>query len=106
VSGRIKSDTRISNTITYNNFPFPEMNDIQHDKIAAAAQSVLDARASYPNSSLADLYESTSMPTELSKAHAKLDAAVMSAYGLVPSASDGEILEQLFRMYEQAVTSS
>ena len=73
------------------------------DKIAAAAKSVLDARDSYPNSSLADLYESTSMPTELSKAHAKLDAAVMSAYGLESSATDAEILEVLFEMYAQQV---
>lgn len=106
VSGRIKSDTRISNTITYNNFPFPELNTVQQDKIAAAAKSVLDARASYPNSSLADLYESTSMPIELSKAHTKLDAEVMSAYGLKSSATDAEILEVLFEMYAQQVTAT
>lgn len=106
VSGRLESRVRISNTITYNNFPFPDLDVAQHDKIAAAARAVLNARDSYPNSSLADLYESTSMPTELSKAHAKLDAAVMSAYGLKSSATEAEILEVLFEMYAQQVAAT
>lgn len=102
VSGRIKSDTRISNTITYNNFPFPDASEDVQNKIATAAQAVLDARSKYPNSSLADLYESTSMPTELSKAHVKLDAEVLSAYGLKANATDSEILEVLFGLYAKA----
>jgi hypothetical protein len=99
VSGRIKSDMRISNTITYNNFPFPEMNDAQRNKLSTSAQTVLDAREKFPNNSLADLYESTSMPPELAKAHAKLDADVLSAYGLTSDATDAEILGVLFEMY-------
>lgn len=99
VSGRIKSDTRISNTITYNNYPFPDLSDALREKITASAQKVLDTRAKFPNNSLADLYESASMPPELAKAHAKLDADVLSAYGLKADASDAEILETLFNMY-------
>jgi hypothetical protein len=103
VSGRLKSDTRISNTITYNNFPFPKMSDSLRDKVSASAQSVLDARAKFPNNSLADLYESTSMPPELAKAHAKLDSDVLSAYGLKADATDAQILEVLFEMYAEQV---
>jgi hypothetical protein len=106
VSGRIKSDTRISNTITYNNFPFPEMSDALRDKVGKSAQTVLDARAKFPNNSLADLYESTSMPPELAKAHAELDADVLSAYDLQSDATDAEILEVLFEMYSEQSKSS
>lgn len=105
VSGRIKSDTRISNTITYNNFPFPEMTDALRDKLSTSAQIVLKTREKFPNNSLADLYESSSMPPELSKAHSKLDADVMSAYGLKADATDAEILTMLFEMYANQVAT-
>jgi hypothetical protein len=101
ISGRLGSSMRISNTITYNNFPFPDMGDALRNKVTVAAQSVLDARAKFPDNSLADLYESASMPHELAKAHAKLDADVLSAYGLKANASDAEILEVLFEMYAE-----
>jgi hypothetical protein len=101
VSGRLESRVRISNTITYNNFPYPVMDAALKEKLSSSAKSVLDARAKYPNSSLADLYESTSMPAELSKAHTKLDSDALSAYGLKSSASDAEILEVLFEMYAE-----
>lgn len=101
VSGRLESRVRISNTITYNNFPFPALDTGLKEKLDASAQSVLDARAKYPNSSLADLYESTSMPPELSKAHAKLDAEVLASYGLKATASNDEILERLFELYAE-----
>jgi type I restriction-modification system DNA methylase subunit len=101
VSGRLKSDVRISNTITYNNFPFPEISDSLFEKVTISAQSVLDTRAKFPNNSLADLYESASMPPELAKAHNKLDADVLSAYELKADATDDEILEVLFAMYAE-----
>lgn len=104
VSGRIKSDTRISNTITYNNFPFPEVNAALAAKLSASSQAILDVREKFPNSSLADLYESASMPPELAKVHAKLDAEVLSAFGLKPDASDAEILEVLFTMYSEQLS--
>jgi hypothetical protein len=106
VSGRIKSDTRISNTITYNNFPFPELSDVLRDKVIQSAQSVLDTRAKFPNNSLADLYESASMPPELAKAHTKLDSDVLSTYDLKVDATDAEILEVLFAMYAEQSKSS
>jgi hypothetical protein len=101
VSGRLESRVRISNTITYNNFPYPVMDAALNEKLSSSAKLVLEARAKYPNSSLADLYESTSMPAELSKAHTKLDSDALSAYGLKSSASDAEILEVLFAIYAE-----
>jgi hypothetical protein len=104
VSGRLESRVRISNTITYNNFPFPEMSDALRDKVKASAQMVLDARVKFPSNSLADLYESSSMPPELAKAHAKLDSDVLATYGLKHDATDAEILEVLFGMYAEQLS--
>jgi hypothetical protein len=106
VSGRLKSDLRISATITYNNFPFPELDEASSKKLTASAQEVLDARANFPKSSLADLYDSASMPPDLAKAHMKLDADVLATYGLKPNVSDAEILEVLFAMYAEQSQAS
>jgi hypothetical protein len=101
VSGRLKSDTRISGTITHNNFPFPETS-AEHDKqIEEASQQVLSAREKFPNSSLADLYDPNAMPRDLRKAHQQLDKSVLAAFGLKAAASDEEILSDLFRRYEE-----
>jgi hypothetical protein len=101
VSGRLESRTRISGTITYNNFPFPETTGEQDRAIEEASKKVLDARDEYPNSSLADLYDPTAMPADLRKAHQQLDKSVLSAYGLKASATDEEILAELFKRYEE-----
>lgn len=69
VCGRLKSDYRYSNTLVYNNFPWPTTTEQQKLKIEQTAQAILDARALYPNSSLADLYDELTMPPELRKAH-------------------------------------
>ncbi len=79
--GRLKSDYRYSNTIVYNNFPWCSPTDEQKAKIEKTAQGILDARALYPECSLADLYDELTMPPELRKAHQLNDAAVMDAYG-------------------------
>jgi len=100
VSGRLESRTRISGTITYNNFPFPDTTAAQDKAIEAGSQAVLSARALFPTSSLADLYDPTSMPSELRKAHRQLDMAVLAAFGLKVSASDEEVLAELFRRYD------
>jgi len=100
VSGRLKSDTRISGTITYNNFPFPVTIEAQDKAIETGSQAVLSARALFPTSSLADLYDPKSMPSELRKAHRQLDMAVLAAFGLKVSASDEEVLAELFRRYD------
>lgn len=101
VSGRLESRTRISGTITYNNFPFPETTTEQDKSIREAAQRVLEVRDEYPNSSLADLYDPTAMPVILRKAHQQLDKAVLTAFGLRASATDEEILSELFKRYEE-----
>ena len=101
VCGRIKSDYRYSNDIVYNNFPWPQSNNAQKDKIEKAAQSILDARALYPDSSLADLYDETLMPPELRRAHRANDAAVLEAYGFSKDATESDIVARLFRMYQE-----
>lgn len=101
VCGRIKSDYRYSNDIVYNNFPWPRPSDVQKDKIEKAAQSILDARAVYPDSSLADLYDEALMPIELRKAHRANDAAVLEAYGFPKDATESDIVARLFKMYQE-----
>ncbi|MEV7528569.1 DNA methyltransferase [Agrococcus sediminis] len=99
VSGRMKSDPRISNTITYNNFPFPDEGE-GWERIASAAKGVLDARALFPTATLAALYDDLSMPSALRKAHADLDKAVLNAYGLRANTSEVGVLEMLFDRYK------
>ena len=82
VAGRLKSDYRYSKDIVYNNFPWPEPTDEQKAKIEQTAQEILDARAKYPDCSLADLYDPDVMPPELRTAHQNNDKAVKAAYGL------------------------
>ncbi len=82
VCGRLKSDYSYSNTIVYNNFPWPTPTEAQKAKIEQTAQAILDARALYPDSSLADLYDELTMPPELRRAHQKNDLAVMAAYSI------------------------
>lgn len=102
VCGRLKSDYRYSNKLVYNNYPWPSPTDEQRTNIEACAQAVLDARALYPDCTLADLYDPTaaSLAPELVKAHAKLDAAVEQAYGRT-FADDGERVAFLFDLYRQ-----
>ena len=101
VCGRLKSDYRYSNDIVYNNFPWPTPSDAQKEKIEQAAQAILDARALYPESSLADLYDEMAMPPELRKAHRANDAAVMEAYGFRMDMTEPEIVAELFKMYQK-----
>lgn len=96
----MKSDYRYSAKIVYNNFPWPEVTEAQKEKIAELAQGVLDARALYPNSSLADLYDPLTMPPELMTAHRKLDAAVEKAYGR-KFEDDAERVAFLFEKYSE-----
>jgi len=99
--GRLKSDYRYSNTIVYNNFPWCEPTDKHHAAIEAAAQGILNARALYPESSLADLYDPTAMPPELTKAHATLDKAVDAAYQYKAGRDDAARVAFLFERYQQ-----
>ena len=101
VAERLKSDFRYSSKLVYNNYPWPD-NPTEKGKAAveAKAQAVLDARAAFPDSSLADLYDPLSMPVKLSKAHAELDRAVDACYRDKPFHSDRERVEFLFERYE------
>jgi len=126
VEERFKSDYRYSKDIVYNNFPWPEIqansnspqpplkvrggeakpggvmpNDKLVAAIEAAAQSVLDARAAHPDSSLADLYDPVAMPPDLRKAHQTLDKAVDAAYERKNFSSDAERVAFLFELYHK-----
>ena len=103
VCGRLKSDYRYSKDIVYNNFPWPTPTDEQKARIEATAQAILDARAKYPDSSLADLYDEVTMPPELRHAHQDNDRAVMAAYGFSTKMSESDCVAELFKMY-QALT--
>lgn len=102
VAGRLKSDYSYSNTIVYNNFPWPSPTDEQKSRIEQTAQGILDARALYPDSSLADLYDPLTMPPELQKAHRANDRAVMHAYGFdVKTTSESDCVARLMEMYQE-----
>ena len=100
VCGRIKSDYRYSNNIVYNNFPWPTLTDAQKAAIEHTAQAILDARALYPDCSLADLYDEVTMPVELRRAHQANDKAVMQAYGFWGSVkTESDCVARLMEMY-------
>ena len=103
VCGRLKSDYRYSNTIVYNNFPFPNPTEEQKSKIEKTAQAILGARSKFPEASLADLYNPLTTPAALRKAHEANDRAVMSAYGFPKTITESEIVAELFKMYERLV---
>lgn len=100
VCGRLKSDFRYSNTMVYNNFPWPSPTEEQKRKIEQTAQAILDARAKYASSSLAALYDPLTMPSELSKAHSANDRAVMQAYGFpIAGTSEADCVAKLMQLY-------
>ena len=102
VCGRLKSDYRYSVNIVYNNFPWPTPSDVQKAKIEETAQAILNARALYPDSSLADLYDEVAMPPELRKAHQANDRAVMQAYGFdVKTMTESACVAELMKMYQK-----
>ena len=124
VCGRLEMRYRYSVNVVYNNFPWPfsekqtdlfapngthqkaknvssEQIRLLKTKIEQTAQAILNARAKYPDCSLADLYDETVMPSELRKAHQANDRAVMQAYGFTPKMTESEIVAELFKMYER-----
>ncbi|MDD6563862.1 MAG: N-6 DNA methylase [Clostridiales bacterium] len=102
VCGRLKSDYSYSTTIVYNNFPWPTPTDEQKAKIERTAQAILDARALYPDCSLADLYDELTMPPELRKAHQENDRAVMQAYGFdIKTTTESSCVAELMKMYQK-----
>ena len=101
VAGRLEMRYRYSKDVVYNNFPWCNPTDEQKAKIEKTAQAILDARAKYPDSSLADLYDETLMPPELRKAHQENDKAVMQAYGFSLKMTESECVAELFKLYEK-----
>lgn len=102
VCGRLKSDYRYSKDVVYNNFPWPTPTDEQKAKIEQTAQAILDARALYPDCSLADLYDEVAMPPELRKAHQQNDRAVMQAYGFdIKTTTETTCVAELMKLYQE-----
>ena len=102
VCGRLEMRYRYSKDVVYNNFPWPNPTEEQKAKIEQTAQAILDARAKYPDSSLADLYDELTMPVELRKAHQDNDRAVMQAYGFnVKTMTESQCVAELFKMYQE-----
>ena len=101
VCGRLEMRYRYSNTIVYNNFPWCNPTEEQKNKIEQTAQAILDARALYPDCSLADLYDELTMPKELRKAHQDNDRAVMQAYGFSLKMTESECVGELMKIYQK-----
>ncbi len=105
VCGRLKSDYRYSKDVVYNNFPWPDglpsFGEDVRSRIEQTAQAILDARAKYPDSSLADLYDPMTMPYDLLDAHRRNDRAVMEAYGFSTKMTESECVAKLFEMYSK-----
>ena len=102
VCGRLEMRYRYSKDVVYNNFPWPNPTEEQKAKIEQTAQAILDARALYPDSSLADLYDDLTMPVELRKAHQDNDRAVMAAYGFpVKTMTESQCVAELFKLYQE-----
>ena len=106
VCGRLEMRYRYSKDVVYNNFPWPNPTEEQKTKIEQTAQAILDARALYPDSSLADLYDELTMPVELRKAHQDNDRAVMQAYGFnVKTMTESQCVAELFKLYQELTKS-
>ena len=103
VCGRLKSDYRYSKEQVYNTFPWPTPTDAQRAKIELTAQAILDVRAKYPDSALADLYDEVTMPADLRKAHQDNDRAVMQAYGFPVKSTftESQCVAELFKLYKE-----
>ncbi len=101
VCGRLKSDYRYSKDVVYNNFPWPSPTAGQQARIEQTAQAILDVRAKYPESSLADLYDPNLMPYDLLQAHRDNDRAVMAAYGFSTKMTESECVAALFNLYAE-----
>ena len=101
VCGRLEMRYRYSKDIVYNNFPWPDVSDDQKTMIETLAKAVLDTRAKFPDSSLADLYDPLTMPKELLKAHQSLDRAVMKLYKFKNDSTESSIVAALMEMYQK-----
>ena len=103
VGGKIKTDYRYSAKLCYNTFPFPDISLKQKENLNLYVFAILDERAKYPEKTMAQLYNPSTMPKGLKQAHRELDEAIEKCYRLQPFATDTERLEYLFRLYEEMV---
>ena len=101
VAGRLGISYRYSGTLVYNNFPFEEVTERQRAKISATAQKILEARAKFPNASLADLYDELAMPAELRAAHRANDKAVLEVYGYDYDMDEEAMVVDLLERYDE-----
>ena len=101
VAGRLEMRYRYSGSMVYNNFPWCNPTPEQQARIEHTAQAILNARALYPDCSLADLYDELTMPPELRKAHQQNDLAVMQAYGFDRKITESECVAELMKMYQK-----
>ena len=101
ICGRLEMRYRYSGSVVYNNFPWCQPTEEQKARIEQTAQAILDARAKYPDCSLADLYDEVTMPPELRHAHQENDRAVMAAYGFSTKMTESECVAELFKMYQE-----
>ena len=106
VCGRLEMRYRYSINIVYNNFPWPDATEEQKKQIEVTAQGILDARDKFPDCSLADLYDETTMPLELRKAHQANDKAVMKLYGYKSDMTESAIVADLMKRYQKLVSST
>ena len=107
VCGRLEMRYDYSIKIVYNNFPWPTPTDEQRAKIEQTAQAILDARALYPDCSLADLYDEVTMPPELRKAHQANDKAVMLSYGFdIKTTTETTCVAELMKLYQKLTEQS
>ena len=106
VAGRLGNGYRYSIGIVYNNFVWVKPTEQQKEKIEKTAQSILDARNKYPESTLADLYDSLTMPPELRKAHENNDKAVLELYGLSKNSTEEQMVELLFKLYDAKISGN
>ena len=106
ICGRLGMSYRYSSEIVYNNFPWPSPTEKQKAAIEKTAQEILNVRAKYPESSLADLYDDLAMPPELRKAHQENDKAVMRSYGMsIRDTTESSCVAELMRLYQEKVRS-
>ncbi|MPX19309.1 SAM-dependent methyltransferase [Moraxella catarrhalis] len=103
-SGKLKTDFRYSSTLCYNTFPFPKIDKKQEELLAQYVFDILDARANHIGKTLAWMYNSQTMPSDLKKAHQALDEAIEKCYRLQPFNSDSERLEHLYKLYEKMIS--
>ena len=106
VAGRLKTDMQYSNTLCYNTYPFPEINQKQKEQINLHVFSVLEEREKHSGKTLAQLYDPDKMPKGLKEAHHQLDLAIERCYRLKPFESDTERLEYLFKEYEKMINKN